>query len=144
MIRMVCGAYGGKDGLKRAGSGPFCLSEEEEARLVRRGVAAYVSVDNLLDMCGRTQPDSLPGAGDIIKAAHNLFTNDADNNQLTEESLMKLTRENLEKLATDMGADISGCRTKADIAKVLAATEVGADEDEEDALPELAPVEPVL
>ncbi len=135
MIRMICGVYGGKDGLKRAGSGPFCLSEKEEARLVRRGVAVYVNVEDALNMCGLPQLDDMPGADDAI---------DINNNRFTEESLMKLTRENMEKLAADMGIDVSGCRTKADIAKILAVTKAQADEDDYGELPELAPEGPVL
>lgn len=43
MIRITNGVYGGKDGMKRASDGPFTLSAEEEARLVKRGVAEYVA-----------------------------------------------------------------------------------------------------
>jgi len=42
MIQMKSGVYGGKDGMKRPEDGPFSLSEQEEARLVSRGVAEYV------------------------------------------------------------------------------------------------------
>jgi len=42
MIQMKSGVYGGKDGMKRPEDGPFHLSEQEEARLVDRGVAEYV------------------------------------------------------------------------------------------------------
>lgn len=42
MIQMKSGVYGGKDGMKRPGDGPFSLSEQEEARLVNRGIAEYV------------------------------------------------------------------------------------------------------
>lgn len=45
MIQIISGVYG--DGMKRAGDGPFCLSEQEEARLVKRGVAKYVDVSTL-------------------------------------------------------------------------------------------------
>lgn len=43
MIKIICGVYGGADGLKRPGDKPFSLSPEEEARLVARKVAAYVN-----------------------------------------------------------------------------------------------------
>ncbi len=58
MIRMICGAYGGKDGLRRAGSGPFSLSAKEEERLVKRGVAVYVHAD----APGTGKPDDISGA----------------------------------------------------------------------------------
>lgn len=42
MIKLISGTYGSKPP-KRPGDGPFELTAEEEARLVRRGVARYVS-----------------------------------------------------------------------------------------------------
>ena len=41
MIQITSGVYG--DGMKRASDGPFTLSAAEEARLVARGVAKYVT-----------------------------------------------------------------------------------------------------
>ena len=43
MIKIICGVYGGADGMKRPGDKPFSLSPAEEARLVARKVAAYVN-----------------------------------------------------------------------------------------------------
>lgn len=43
MIKIICGVYGGKDGVKRPGDKPFSLSPAEEARLVSRKVAVYVN-----------------------------------------------------------------------------------------------------
>lgn len=43
MIRIICGVYGGKNGVKRPGDEPFSLSPAEEARLVSRKVAVYVN-----------------------------------------------------------------------------------------------------
>lgn len=43
MIKIICGVYGGKNGLKRPGDKPFSLPPAEEARLVARKVAAYVN-----------------------------------------------------------------------------------------------------
>ena len=42
MIRIICGVYGGKNGVKRPGDKPFSLTPAEEARLVALKVAAYV------------------------------------------------------------------------------------------------------
>ncbi len=42
MIRIISGAYGGKNGLIRPNDPPFSLSPEKEKRLVDRGVAEYV------------------------------------------------------------------------------------------------------
>lgn len=42
MIRMKSGVCPTKDGMKRASDGPFSLTDAQEERLVRRGVAEYV------------------------------------------------------------------------------------------------------
>ena len=42
MIRLISGVYGAEDGMKRPKDGPFSLTDNEEARLVSRGVAEYV------------------------------------------------------------------------------------------------------
>lgn len=68
---------------------------------------------------------------------------------LVPEDLMQMTKDNMVKLAADMGADIKACKTKAEIAAVLAQVEVeeGYTEDDEqgngDAPPVLSPGGPV-
>ena len=47
MIEIICGVYGGENGLKRPGDKPFSLSPAEEARLVSRKVARYVEQPKL-------------------------------------------------------------------------------------------------
>lgn len=47
MIQIICGVYGGKDGVKRPGDKPFTLSPAEEARLVARKVAVYVNAPTI-------------------------------------------------------------------------------------------------
>ena len=42
MIRLKCGVYGAEGGMKRPKDGPFSLTDNEEARLVKRGVAEYI------------------------------------------------------------------------------------------------------
>jgi len=46
------------------------------------------------------------------------------NNHFTIESLMGLTRTDMEKLAAGMGVDVSKCRNKGEIALLLSAAEV--------------------
>lgn len=70
-------------------------------------------------------------------------TLDVVDGHLTVESLMKLTRTNMEKLAADMGVDISKCRNKTDIATLLAAVEVQTNDGGE-APPELGMEAPVV
>lgn len=70
---------------------------------------------------------------------------------LVPEDLMKMTKDNMVKLAADMGVDIKACKTKAEIAAALAEVEVeveeGYTEDDEqgngDAPPDLSPGGPV-
>lgn len=70
---------------------------------------------------------------------------------LVPEDLMQMTKDNMVKLAADMGADIKACKTKAEIAAVLAQVEIkveeGYTEDDEqgngDAPPVLSPGGPV-
>ncbi len=64
-------------------------------------------------------------------------------NHFTTESLMKLTRANMEKLAADLGVDVSKCRNKGDIAALLSAVEV-QHEDSSEAPPELGAEAPVV
>lgn len=45
MIQMKSGVYGGTKKQMRPEDGPFTLTPEEEARLVKRGVAKYVNDD---------------------------------------------------------------------------------------------------
>lgn len=56
MIEIICGVYGGKNGMKRPGDGAFSLPADEEARLVARKVARYVGTPAQADT-----EDDLPG-----------------------------------------------------------------------------------
>lgn len=59
MIQIICGVYGGKDGVKRPGDKPFTLSPAEEARLVARKVAVYVNAPTI-DPEDEDIPDDAP------------------------------------------------------------------------------------
>lgn len=49
----------------------------------------------------------------------------------TTDSLMTMTRANMEKLAADLGIDVSKCKNKSEIASLLAEVELDADEESE-------------
>ena len=70
-------------------------------------------------------------------------TLDIVDGHFTIESLMELSRADMEKLAADMGVDVKKCRNKSEIAALLAAVEVQADGDGE-APPELGAEAPVV
>lgn len=58
MIEIICGVYGGKDGMKRPGDKPFSLSPAEEARLVARKVARYVEQPKQVDAEAEAEADA--------------------------------------------------------------------------------------
>ena len=60
MIKIICGVYGGKGGMKRPGDEPFPLSPEEEARLVARNVAVYVNEPSAEAHQDEYTPDDAP------------------------------------------------------------------------------------
>lgn len=49
----------------------------------------------------------------------------------TEDSLMTMTRADMEHLAEDFGVDVSKCKNKGEIAKLLAAVELELNETDE-------------
>ena len=125
MIQMICGAYGACDGLKRACDGPFSLSPAEEERLVKRGVAEYV----------REAP-AVPPADPPVASAENSDTEsdtlDIDGGHFTKESLMTMSRSDMEKLAADLGINAGKCKNKSEIADLIAAIEIQTEADAED------------
>lgn len=169
MIYITCGTCGTSKGYKNKADGAISLPASEEARLVARGVADYVTrpiigTDSGVATPGEgvdgggqcdTPPERVPGStgletGDSEDTAELQEgeteaddTLDIVNGHFTIESLMELTRADLENLAADMGVDVKKCRNKGDIAKLLAAAEVSADDGGE-APPELGAEAPVV
>lgn len=121
MVKMICGAYGACDGLKRACDGPFFLSPAEEERLVARGVAEYV----------KEAPASIP-AGFTENSDTENDTLDIDGGHFTKESLMTMSRSDMEKLAADLGINAGKCKNKSEIADLIAAVDVQSETDAED------------
>lgn len=96
MIRLISGVYGAEDGMKRPKDGPFSLTDNEEARLVSRGVAEYV-FDHT------TMPATPSTVGDP-KAMH------------YDEGM---TMKQLKGIADYLGLDASKLRSKRDVVKLL-------------------------
>ena len=72
-------------------------------------------------------------------------TLDIVDGHFTKESLMGMTRTNLEKLAEDLGVNVSKCKNKTEIATLLAAVEVGEPpEADTEAPPDLGAEAPVV
>ena len=164
MIRVKCGTCGTTQGYKTEADGSFTLPAAEERRLVARGVAEYVtrpiigpdspvggeddngtginpaSEDQPVERLENGEREApavvLPGSAETV---------DIIDGHFDRESLLQLTRTQMEKLAGDMGVDVSRCRNKSDIADLLG--EVDAEIPAEtggEAPPELGAEAPVV
>lgn len=170
MIRMICGVCRVDGQLKRAADGPFSLPTEQEVYLVNAGVAEFVAewrTERVAtpgeDESGGNQGDTLPERGhgstgqetgeseDGGEGTAELQEGEAEaddtleivDGHFTTESLMGLSRANMEKLAANLGVDVKKCRNKSDIAALLSAVEVKTDDGGE-APPELGAEGPVV
>lgn len=170
MIQMICGVCRADGTLKRAADGPFSLPTEQEVYLVNAGVAEFVPQWRPERVAtpaegedgggaGETPPENEPAStgqesgesGGTEEETGELHEGEAEapdtldivDGHFTTESLMKLSRADMEKLAADMGVDVKKCRNKSEIAALLAAVEVQADGDGE-APPELGAEAPVV
>ena len=108
MIRLISGVYGAEDGMKRPKDGPFSLTDNEEARLVSRGVAEYVF--------DRT---TLPAAPSRTERANAIRYDEG------------MTMKQLRGIADYLGLDTSKLRSKRDVVKLLDAHFASAGTGEE-------------
>lgn len=122
------GYYDAKHAHKRmtAADGPFECEDTQAEHFVSAGVAEYV--------------------GGVIEA------DEADDQEVTghlaKSQLEKMTIQQLQNLAGDLGVDVTGCKKKAEYVDAIAAAEVtagGAVDDEDadgDDLPDLNAADP--
>ena len=165
MIRIICGTCGTSQGYKTAADGLLALPASEEKRLVLRGVAEYETRPVIGSGAGDPVEGENGGGAGIDPSGGNIVPegpeNDEDTAELMEgvvetdenldmidghfttESLMKMARSEMEKMAADFGLDISKCKNKSEIAALLAAVEVRSDGDGV-APPELGAEAPVV
>ena len=118
MIRLISGVYGAEDGMKRPKDGPFSLTDNEEARLVSRGVAEYVF--------DRTTLPAAPSRTESVNAIR------------YDEGM---TMKQLRGIADYLGLDTSKLRSKRDVVKLLDAHFASAGTGEEPPEEEDAPTE---
>ena len=71
-------------------------------------------------------------------------TLDIVDGRFTEDSLMAMTRADMEHMAEDLGVDVSKCKNKSEIAKLLAAVELELDDGDEGDGPDLGAAPPVV
>lgn len=125
MIKIIQGVYGyvDKHGFVRpkdCNSEPFETSPEQEARLVKLGVAEYVGEPE------KAEPVNEPAQAQISEigeeAAH-----------LDPEQLKELTNAELKAMAEDMDIDTAKLKTKAQLIESITAVDVvpGPDEGSE-------------
>lgn len=132
VIRGGCGiAYKDEHGadrhaLKTTEDGSFECDDQQAARLVSLGVAVYAE----------TCPEAVLSTS-ALAGALNL----AQSASLDPEQLKDMNINQLKKLAADMGADVKGCKSKADYIDAITAVEVEAG-DEDDDLPDLDAADP--
>ena len=170
MIKMICGVCRVDGTLKRAADGPFSLPQDQEVYLVNAGVAEFVPQWRPERVAtpaegedgggsGETPPEGDPAStgqetgesGSADEETAELHEGEAEapdtldivDGHFTTESLMELSRAEMEKLAADLGVDVKKCRNKSDIAALLVTVEVHADGDGE-APPELGAEVPVV
>ncbi len=173
MIYITCGTCGTSQGYKTMNDGAITLPAAEERRLVVRGVVEYVTKPVIGPDTGVATPgEGEDGGGAGVTSPENDPTStgqetgnsggaDEDTGKLQEgeaeapdtldivdghftvESLMELSRADMEKLAADMGVDVKKCRNKSDIAALLSAVEVQPGGSGE-APPELGAEGPVI
>lgn len=126
MIKIVKGVYGyvDKHGFVRpkdCNSKPFETSPEQEARLVKLGVAEYVDEPEKAEPVNEPAQVQSPEIGE--EAAH-----------LDPDQLKELTNAELKAMAKDMDIDTAKLKTKAQLIEAITAVDVvpGPDEDSED------------
>ena len=162
MIKMICGVCRVDGTLKRAADGPFSLPQEQEVYLVNAGVAEFVPQWRPERVAtpaegedgggsGVTPPEGDPASTGQETAelqegeAEAPDTLDIVNGHFTIESLMELSRADMEKLAADLGVEVKRTMNKSEIAALLCAVtefEVQPGGNGE-ALPELGAEGPV-
>ena len=173
MIYITCGTCGTSQGYKNKNDGAITLPAAEERRLVARGVAEYVTKPVIGPDTGVATPaegedgggvGETPPEGDPASTGQETGENDGtdeDTGELQDgeaeasdtldivdghfitESLMELSRADMEKLAADLGVEVKRNMNKSEIAALLCAVEVQPGGNGE-APPELGAEEPVV
>ena len=125
MIKIVKGVYGyvDKHGFVRpkdCNSEPFVTSPEQEARLVKLGVAEYVG-----------EPEKVSAVNEPAQVQSSEISEEVSH--LDPDQLKELTNAELKKMAEEMSIDTSKLKTKAQLIEAITAVDVvpGSDEDSE-------------
>jgi len=125
MIKIIKGTYGYRKGNriipKTPADDPFTATPEQEARLVRLGVAVYVDAP--------AKAPATPATPAAPKAPENAKTGSKDVDELPAYNLdMKL--DELKEIAKAYGVDASDARKKADVIAMIEAAKAKDPEGE--------------
>ena len=160
-IKVICGGCGivytdahgnARHALKTPESGPFECDDVQAGRLVAAGVAEYVNGREGSVHDWKEVADPAPHTDEQQeKQADGSQEPEKITGHLDPEQLETMTTEQLKALAADMGADVTGCRKKADYIAAIVSVEVEVEtyatvdypnEDDGDELPELTAADP--
>ena len=138
MVKLISGACRIGNVLMRPSDGAFSAPREVEERLVRRGVARYVSADT-----DAANPPVSPGADSVNPPVSPLERGDlsADDIQVgespeplrehfDEQFLQSMTVAKLKELAEDLGLDTSSMHKKADYVAAILQVEVEVGDEQ--------------
>lgn len=127
MIRLISGACRVGNKLMRPADGSFALSESEEAYLVNRGVARYIELPSDSQIAQESDLESHDDNDAIMHETENdvVETAEAEDNGTSFDvaTLLKMRRDDLDKLAANLGIDSKGCANKREVVnKICSAT----------------------
>lgn len=145
MIKIICGVYGGVDGMKRPGDKPFSLPPAEEARLVARKVAVYVNEpateapqdEDEQPESNHEQQDEDDGTpiGFDEMPPEDFTEDDEDEAEVMDEiiDLETLTGKELREMGAEYGLTFKANAKKADMIAAITAAQIKLAEDVGDA-----------
>lgn len=125
MIHIICGTCGTSAGYKTAADGEFSLPAAEEARLVRRKVAAYAT----RPVTAPAPPPEHPEPPDVSESAPPAEPPAPPEDCGETARLERLPKADLEQMARDMGLDVSGAKNKHDLAVLIISADADSEED---------------
>lgn len=132
MIEIICGVYGGKNGLKRPGDKPFSLSPAEEARLVARKVARYVEQHQDEDDAEQHQDEDDGAPIGFDETPSEDFAEDGeDDAEVMDEiiDLESLTGKELRELGAEYGLAFKANAKKSEMIAAITAAQDKLAED---------------
>lgn len=158
-IKIISGTYGhrpaGAVHPQSISAGETCdVPEGEAKRLITLGIALPVAQTPAEDVATAPAAHAGLGPGVTMRMVDNPLEDlafeegevlDIVDGHFTVESLMKMTRAAMDSLAENLGLDVSGCKTKADVIAELVKVEFDPMQpDDSEPLPQLGAEAPVV